>query len=534
MSKNVFSSVGVNPTQKSKFSLSHEVKLTTRFGIITPFYLQETLPGDSFKVKSEMLCRFAPLANPIFHQINVYAHYFFVPNRLVFEEFDDFMTGGKDGQQAPTHPQIKLDDTTAQYFVPGRVGDYLGVPTDWAVSNQDVDENINQLPFAAYQLIFNEYYREQNLQDEVDFPKTQGITTDSTQIQNLTSLRYKHYEKDYFNSALPYPQKGPDVEIPLATGSESVVYKTVSDVWKPDGSAISSHQLLGVNPSAGQLTYKTALNSTGTPEARIENIDSIAAGIDVNDLRRSEALQRYLETNARAGSRYVEFVQAHFGVRSDDLRIHRPAFLSGAKFPVKISEVLQTAETEVGQGSNTKFLGVGSMHGHGIAYSNQPGFSYSCKEHGFILGLLTVVPKIAYLQQGLNKLWSRNDKLDYYIPAFANLGEQEVLEKEVWLSNDGNKDRVFGYQTRYGEYKYQNSRVCAGFKDLNGLGAWHLARDTSQNHVLNEIFTGVRPDELDRIFQVQQSDFAYDEIWMQIHNNVSALRPMPYVSIPTI
>ena len=328
---NIFQSVGVQPTRKSKFSLSHDVKYTTRLGLLTPFYLQETLPGDSFRGKAETLIRFAPLLNPIYENLTCYMHYFFVPNRLLFNKWDEFITGGKDGTETPVPPQVKLQSTVYDQFKTGRLGEYLGVPTDWAEAGVSPNEDINAMPFTAYQMIYDEYYRDQDLEDPVSVEawKDEGVQTDPTGISKMTSLRYSAWPKDYFTSARPWPQKGPDVEIPLGTGTEAVNYKPSTDVWLSDGSAPGNAVNILSN-AGGQMLSNTNFSGTAGTLTRVENIDSIAAGIDVNDLRRSSALQRFLETNARAGSRYTEWVQAHFQVRGDDLRLHRPAFISGA------------------------------------------------------------------------------------------------------------------------------------------------------------------------------------------------------------
>ena len=514
--KNIFQSVGMRKPSRNKFDLSHEKKMSMKLNKLYPIMCQEIVPGDKFRVKSEVLIRLAPMLAPVMHRMNVTTHYFFVPNRLVWNEWEDFITGGEDGNSNPAHPYVTINSFNNTSFQKGSLADFMGVPPVEGV--QTVTPQINVLPFRAYQLIYNEYYRDQNLTEKIDVSKTSGAETND----EMFNIRTRAWEKDYFTSALPWSQRGGEAQIPLGSIDENDV------TYLPQSEAIDTLDPTG---SAGALHGTNGLlaTSTGDP-VQLKNIQSIDVNATtINDLRKANRLQQWLEKSARGGSRYIEQIFSHFGVKSSDARLQRPEFLGGGRQPVVISEVLSTySATDMGVPSANP---QGDMTGHGISVGQANGFSKSFEEHGFVIGIMSVIPKTAY-QQGLDKKFLRTDKFDYFWPEFAHLGEQEVQLQELYCNYNGASNdeltETFGYQQRYAEYKYERSTVHGDFRD--NLKYWHMGRIFDNKPVLNTEFVEADADK--RIFAVE--DETTDELYVQIYNKVDALRPMPYFSIPSL
>ena len=509
-SKNPFSSVQMRKINRNKFDLSHEKKLSMKMGNLYPILHFDTVPGDSFKVNSEVMLRVAPMLAPVMHRMNVYIHYFFVPNRLVWDEWEDFITGGEDGEQEPAYPEIQFNSSNEDLCAKGTLSDYFGIepPRSGADFNS---LNVSALPFRAYSLIYNEYYRDQNLSDPIEIPKGSGLQSGAGKDQVL-EIRERAWKKDYFTSALPWTQRGGEAAVPIS--DFNVQYQATSLVQDTDGS-----------PGAGDLVAQAGQLTVGAEPGRIENISQLSGDILINDLRKAARVQEWLEKSARGGSRYTEQIKSFFGVISSDARLQRPEYLGGGKQPVVISEVLQTAE-DTGQQDT---FGVGTMAGHGISVGRSNKFSRTFEEHGQIIGIMNVRPKSAY-QQGAPLKFFKRDKFDYYFPQFAHLGEQELTRKELFLSYDQtteSNDTVFGYQQRYAEYKYEPSTVHGDFRDE--LDYWHISRQFEGAPFLNQTFIKCRP-RLDFL----AVDDGTDYLWVQIFNHVSALRPMPYFSIPTL
>lgn len=489
--KSIFESVNMTRPRSSGFDLSHEKKLSMNMGDLIPTLVQEVVPGDHFKGKTETMIRLAPMLAPVMHRVNVYMHYFFVPNRILWSQWEDFITGGKEGTTMPGHPFMNLD---ASRQAIGSLADYMGLPTGGTGTM-----GVNALPFWAYNKIFNEFYRDETLQSEA--PLNTSAATSALVLKRC-------WEKDYFTSALPWPQRGPDVNIPISSDPA-------------DNPGIIRNQGTGGSAGATGNLYQDAggyLRGASIP-SELLNIKAIDEEIQftMNEFRTSNALQRWLEKQARGGYRYIETILSHFGVKSSDTRLQRPEYLGGGKSPVVISEVLNT--------TGTVDAPQGAMAGHGIATGSSNSFNYKAEEHGWIIGIMSVMPRTAY-QQGLNRKWTRVTKLDYYWPEFANLGEQEIKSRELYFKNEAADSDTFGYQQRYAEYKYEQDSVHGEFRDT--LDFWHMGRIFSTRPALNADFVKANPTE--RIFAVAGGD----KLWCQLYCDIKAKRPMPFFSNPSL
>ena len=378
----------------------------------------------------------------------------------------------------------------------------MGVPPNPGTTYRP---RINALPFAAYQAIYNEYYRDQNLVSEVDYKLVDGANGFNA---DLIVMRQRAWEHDYYTAALPFAQKGAAVDIPL-------------------GSVESAPVKLGIGP--GGTTAEVDIDITGIGIAGVNIPRSTDSGnllvegqnvepTSINDLRRAFRLQEWLEKNARGGTRYIENILTHFGVRSSDKRLQRPEYITGVKSPVIISEVLNTTGADGG-------LPQGNMAGHGISVSSGNYGSYNVEEHGYIIGIMSVMPKTAY-QQGIPKTYLKNDPLDYFWPSFANIGEQPVQVQELYAYT-ANAENTFGYTPRYAEYKYNPSRVAGDFRTT--LDFWHLGRIFATEPTLSQEFIECTPEDVERIFAVQDDT---DNLYCHVYNKIKAVRPMPKFGTP--
>jgi hypothetical protein len=521
---NLFNSIQLPKIGSNVFDLSHDVKMSFKMGGLYPTCAMDCVPGDKVKISTETMLRFAPLIAPVMHKVNVTTHYFFVPNRILWPNWEQWITGNLD--VVPPYSYF--------YDIPVKsLGDYLGLPTE-ASSNGYVypDRNaqiFSPLSIAAYNKIWNEYYRDQNLQSELVDSLTDGenvaFGTSATSYAK-SAVRQRAWQHDYFTSCLPWAQKGDAVTIPLGEFTDVPIdYVNSGDPTitrkSSDGAAINITGMFSqtISGQAGSLTDSTdthllSLDNSSNLKAKTSELTAEAA--DINSLRRAFRLQEWLERNARGGTRYIESILAHFGVKSSDARLQRPEYLGGSKGKMVISEVLSTAETTAP---------VGQMAGHGISVSGGNEFQYNVEEHGWIIGLISVTPDTAY-QQGLHRSLNKFDRLDFYWPTFANIGEQEVKAKEIYGSSEFG-DTTFGYVPRYAEYKYLNSRVAGEMK--TSLDYWHLGRIFAEEPNLNGEFISCEPST--RIFAVEDPEV--DNIYAHIFNNIKAIRKMPKYGTPT-
>lgn len=518
MANMLFNTIEISRPKLNAFDLSHDKKMSLDMGLLIPIQLQEVLPSDVWQDNSEVFIRFAPMLAPVMHRAHVRTYSFFVPNRLVWDEWQDFITGGEDGMAEPVHPYFLLREDNKEHFQKGKLADYLGIPpVDQTAAITDPFQ-ISALPFRAYQLIYNEYFRDQNLQAPNPVSTGSGEDTNFSQL----NLRYKAWEKDYFTSALPWAQRGAEVTMPIS-GDAAITYRPQSLV---------NVTATGNAAPAGQLETETGggtvNNVLGTrTDVRIENLQSVEfqnGTSTINDLRRATKLQTWLEKMARAGSRYIEQMLVMFGVRSSDARLQRPEMIGAGKTPVVFSEVLSTFQQEA------EGLPQGNMSGHGIAVGQGHGFKYRAEEHGFIIQIMCVLPVPNY-QQGINRLFSRFDRFDYFWKDFANIGEQEIRQMELYYdaaATDGTKFDTFGYQSRYAEYKYCASTVHGDFRD--NLSYWHMGRIFEGPPALNDEFIVADPTK--RIFAV--TDPNVQNLYCMIYHRVKVLRPLPYYGTPQL
>lgn len=473
--------------KRSKFSLSNYKLLTCDMGKLVPVGLTEVLPGDTIQQSTNALIRVSPLVAPVMHPVHVRIHHWFVPHRIVWNDWENFITGGPDGMNASTFPTITVN--TGSGYAVGSLGDYLGLPTgvdDFAAS---------ALPFRGYATIYNEYYRDQDLVTALTVDKTDGAdTTTNTTLQSIA------WEKDYYTSARPWTQKGPEITLPLGTDApvkgigkiNANWSETPQDVYETDGTYPDSYSVnAGINPAGAdtQWLVRGSVQHLGAyyPDIRADLSEATAATI--NELREAFALQRYEEARARYGSRYTEYLR-YLGVRSSDARLQRPEYLGGGKQTIQFSEVVATAESEV----DSEITNVGALKGHGIGALRSNRYRRFFEEHGYIFTLLSVRPKTIYAQ-GIPRTWNRRSKEDFWQKELQHIGQQEVLYKELYAAH-ATPEGTFGYQDRYDEYRRTESTIAGEFR--NTLNFWHMARIFSSDPALNASFVTSNPT--DRIY----------------------------------
>lgn len=556
MNRNVESHFALNPTRidmsRSTFDRSSSVKTSFNAGDIVPFFLEEVLPGDTFNVKSSKVVRMQTLLTPMMDNVYLDTYYFFVPNRLVWEHWKQFNGENTESAWIPETtyevPQITSPADTG--WSVGTIADYFGVPTGVP------GLSVSALPFRAYALVMNEWFRDQNLQDPlvvpVDDATVAGVNT-GTFLTDCAKggkpyIAAKYH--DYFTSALPSPQKGPDVSITVAQGSKWPV--VTSDELVPPGSFSSARSYpslawyTGVKEGAVGHTYKdTLLGGDGSPvsgytdytgqslagsQAVPANLyamsDGQAAVATINQLRMAFQIQKLYERDARGGTRYIEILKSHFGVTSPDARLQRPEYLGGNRVPININQVVQQSGT--GAGATTP---QGTVVGMSQTTDSHSDFIKSFTEHGFILGVMVARYDHTY-QQGLDRMWSRKSRFDYYWPVFANIGEQAIKNKEIYADGSAKDDEVFGYQEAWADYRYKPNRVTGEMRSqyAQSLDVWHLADDYDKLPSLSDEWIREDKSNIDRVLAVQSS--VSNQFFADIFIQNRATRPMPLYSVP--
>lgn len=503
--------------RRNKFNLSNTQLATFDMGELVPVGLTEVLPGDTVQLNSSALIRVAPLNAPVMHPVHVRIHHWYVPHRLVWTDFPNFITGGPDGLNASTFPTITPNTGTG--YAVGSLADYLGIPT----LVDDLPHSA--LPFRGYALIWNEFYRDQNLHTALTIDLTDGAdTTTNTTLQKVS------WEKDYFTTARPWTQLGTEVTLPLGTSAtvktqSSDLYTGAHDAVRhlsTDGSAPNANVIMRTGSDGIMVDSASAL-ATGTLGMYPSNLYADltnATAASVNTIREAFALQRYKEARARYGSRYTEYL-AYLGVKSSDARLQRPEYIGGGKQTIQFSEVLQQAPST----SGTPGTGVGILKGHGIGALRSRRSRKFIEEHGYVFTLMSVKPKTMYVT-GLPKTWSRTTKEDFWQKELEHVGQEEIYNKELYWADTGPND-VFGYQNRYDSYRRAESGVHGEFRS-SAANFWHFGRVFGSDVTLNGSF--ITADPTNRVYQSTSTD----QLYVMVQNSVIARRLLSQNSTPSV
>lgn len=580
-----FDSINVKVPKKHRYkTLSYTHKFTCNQGQLIPVYVQDVIPNDTFRLRVNDLIRFAPLVAPAMTEMKVYFHFFFVPNRLIWTNWETFMTGSRNGYKLSEEdiPEKPYYHFTSQEFqsmtdpsvagarlVPGSLADYLGFQTFNSTPsgvNTMMTLDLDAMPFRVYNLIYSQYYRDENLTEDPWFnPNGQDwFAEDSGEISGTRSrderlefmqIRYRSWKKDYFTSALPWAQKGDDVLIPGSGVSSSIAFSTGKVPVKgynsagdpiPDQTAVFYNGFPNANTldahsvvSAGVSGYALRqTNPDGSPSPRDLYFNNNALGIDasalndfitssgsvsegtIRELRRAMAAQRFLERRALGGSRYQEQNLAFFGIKGSDARLQRAEFLGGLSHHVMISQLLQTSQTTDGNP-------LGTPAGNAVAASEGFIFNRTFEEYGWIMGIMSIIPKATY-SEGMPKMYLRKDLYDYYFPQFAQIGEQPIENQELYYNpiygntenSNNNNTGTFGYTPRYADYRFRNDKISGDFK--SSLSFWTQARRFNSTPNLNQSFVECHPSN--DIFAVTDENIHH--CWCEVYFNVDCLRPV--------
>lgn len=481
-------------------NLSHSVKMSSKMGQLMPISVFDVVPGDNIDHRITALLRTQPLLAPVMHAVDVDLHVFFTPDRLLWDESEQFYTGGDDGLDTTVAPYMVSPASTG--YVKGSLADYLGLPLGVP------DLQHSALPFRAYASIFNHYYRDSQIVSEVAMSTASGL--DTTTNRNLL---YPAWRRDYFTTCRPEPQLGPDVVVPL-TGDAPIKGFGLLTGSNANAGPVSSKESDGSTEvyaeyfsQANNLAVKSQdISGTDYPDI-VADLSSVSA-IGIRELRESSAIQRFLEFNNIWGGRYMEQLLARFGVRPQDYRLQWPEFLGAGSTKIQFSEVLQTAE-----GTDP----VGQMAGHGISIVGSNRYRRKIPEHGWIMVFMIVRPKTQYMQ-GQHRMWNRVSRFDYLTPEFVGIGDQPVLIKELY-ADAADPDLLFGYNQMYDEYRHIPSRVAGDFRDT--LKYWHMAREFASEPALNATFITCNPTT--RIFP----DTTSDNLYIDCEHKILARRPLP-------
>lgn len=550
MSRNENTRFALNPTNldiaRSTFRRDHSVKLSFNVGDVIPFYVDEVLPGDTFQVKTSMVARLQTLLTPMMDNLYLDTYFYFVPNRIVWQHWRELMGENTQSAWIP-----KTEYSVPQVTAPsggwsiGSIADYMGIPT--GVANLSV----NALPFRAYALIMNEWFRDENLSDPLNIPVDDATLAGSNGVNYITDvvkggMPFKAAKfHDYFTSALPAPQKGPDVTIPVSQGANLPVVALDTLVPSPGTETLRMVQqtynsnkfgpYVGVVGSGASSEYGLEVKGTApspnsvfmpvTPSNLWAIDDGSVSAATINQLRMAFQIQKLYEKDARGGTRYIEILKSHFGVTSPDARLQRPEYLGGNRIPVNINQVVQNSATQADGtplGDTAAFSVTTDVHGD---------FIKSFVEHGFVIGIMVARYDHTY-QQGLERFWSRRDRLDYYFPVFANIGEQPILNKEIYAQGTDQDNEVFGYQEAWADYRYKPSRVAGEMRSKapTSLDVWHLADEYTQLPKLSDAWIREDKTNVDRVLAVTSS--VSNQMFADLYVQCKATRPMPMYSIP--
>lgn len=554
MSRNAESRFAMNPTRidmsRSRFDRNCSIKTTFNVGDVIPFYVDEVLPGDTFQIRTSKVVRMQTLLTPVMDNIYLDTYFFFVPNRIVWEHWKELM--GENNQSAWI-PQVsyevpQITSPASTGWTIGTIADYMGIPTGVP------GLSVNALPFRAYALIMNEWFRDENLTDPLQIPVDEttvaGVNTGNyvTDVAKggLPFKAAKYH--DYFTSCLPAPQKGPDVtlnvlngqDIPVVTRDVDYPFEAFSPGIRfsgPGGQSMDNLSIVTDNNgvlSSYQVEGSGASNPSGDPGTDLVPLvprnlmaltgDGLAVAT-VNQLRMAFQVQKLYERDARGGTRYIEVLKSHFGVTSPDARLQRPEYLGGNRIPITINQVIQNSGTVSG---STPLGDTGAMS---LTTDVHGDFSKSFVEHGFVIGVMVARYDHTY-QQGLERFWSRKDRMDYYWPVFANIGEQAVLNKEIYAQGTSEDEEVFGYQEAWADYRYKPSRVTGEMRSSyeQSLDVWHLADDYSSLPSLSDGWIREDASNVNRVLAV--SDNVSAQLFCDIFIQNRTTRPMPLYSVP--
>lgn len=492
--------------KRSLHNLSHPKVFDAFQGKLIPIGWFEVLPGDSIQHATSLLIRTQPLNTPVMHPVHVRIRHFFCPMRLLWTDWENFRTGGPDGNNASIHPTIVFNNVALN-----SLADYLGVPTLVA---QNV--SVSALPFRMYAKVFNEFNRDQDLVNALTIDLTDGVDSTTNVI-----LQDSAWEKDYFTTSRPWPQKGTEVVLPLSGNAPIIGDGGGVGVEATTGG--ERQMRLGDDGGVSDILYSGAVISPSEQVLQIHGLEADLSGVNsatVSDLRLALVLQKFKERRARFGSRYVELLRS-WGVKSSDARMQRPEYLGGGKETIQFSEVLQQAPTT----SGTPGTGVGTLKGHGIGAVRSNRYRRFFEEDGIVMSFMDVQPRTMYFE-GLERKWNRRTKEDYFTPELAHVGQQQVLNKEIYVQGTSADEEVFGFQDKYDEYRRQEGSISGTMRTT--LNTWHMARDFSSLPVLNGSFVSSNPTN--RVYQATSET----QLYIMAYHSIQARRMVPKMGTPFI